>query len=99
MSRWASVLVASGTWRTDLGVVSAAFGLARQLAAVDRMGDVVHALKEVPAASRHFTTARMTAVLLLLTAAPVAVGCEVEAASCPVGCRRWWPLGRGGGGV
>ncbi|MFF3221869.1 serine/threonine-protein kinase PknG [Nocardia suismassiliense] len=59
-------------WRTDRAVVSAAFGLARQLAAVDRVVDAVHALDEVPAASRHFTTARMTAVLLLLTAAPVA---------------------------
>ncbi len=53
-------------------MLSAVFGLARQLAAVDRVVDAVHALDEVPAVARHFTTARMTAVLLLLTAAPVA---------------------------
>nr|WP_228829296.1 serine/threonine-protein kinase [Nocardia beijingensis] len=59
-------------WRTDRTVVSAAFGLARQLAADDRVQEAVQALDAVPAASRHFTTARMTAVLFLLTAAPVA---------------------------
>ncbi|MFI9506759.1 tetratricopeptide repeat protein [Nocardia sp. NPDC052566] len=58
-------------WRTDRAAVSAAFGLARQLAAAGRVGDAVHALDEVPATSRHYTTARMTAVWLLLTAAPV----------------------------
>lgn len=56
-------------WRTDHGVVSAAFGLSRQLIAAGRVDDAVHALDEVPATSRYFTTARMTAVLLLLTAA------------------------------
>lgn len=59
-------------WRTDRAVVSAAFGLARQLSADGRVSDAVAALDEVPPTSRHFTTARMTAVLLLLTAAPVA---------------------------
>ncbi|MEU2172673.1 tetratricopeptide repeat protein [Nocardia sp. NPDC019219] len=59
-------------WRTDRTVVSAAFGLARQLAADDRAAEAVQALDAVPASSRHFTTARMTAVLFLLTAAPVA---------------------------
>nr|WP_245649374.1 serine/threonine-protein kinase [Nocardia shimofusensis] len=59
-------------WRTDRAVVSAAFGLARQLAAAGRVDDAVRALDEVPAASRAFTTARLTAILLLLTAAPVA---------------------------
>ncbi|WP_433208104.1 tetratricopeptide repeat protein [Nocardia sp. CA-107356] len=59
-------------WRTDRSVVSAAFGLARQLAAAGRVDDAVRALDEVPAASRHHTTARMTAVWLLLTAAPIA---------------------------
>ncbi|MBF6085707.1 protein kinase [Nocardia cyriacigeorgica] len=56
-------------WRTDHGVVSAAFGLSRQLIAAGWVDDAVHALDEVPATSRYFTTARMTAVLLLLTAA------------------------------
>ncbi|QIS16308.1 serine/threonine-protein kinase [Nocardia arthritidis] len=59
-------------WRTDRGAVSAAFGQARQLAAAGRVADAVNALDDVPASSRHYTTARMTAVLLLLTAAPVA---------------------------
>ncbi|WP_330185626.1 serine/threonine-protein kinase PknG [Nocardia sp. NBC_01503] len=58
-------------WRTDRGVVSAAFGLARQLAAAGRTADAVHALDEVPPASRHYSEARMTAVLILLTSAPV----------------------------
>jgi serine/threonine-protein kinase PknG len=58
-------------WRTDRAVVSAAFGLSRQLAAAGGIDDAVRALDEVPAASRHYTTARMTAVWLLLTAAPV----------------------------
>ncbi|WP_330250875.1 serine/threonine-protein kinase PknG [Nocardia sp. NBC_00565] len=59
-------------WRTDRAVVSAAFGLARQLAAVGRVDEAVRALEEVPAASRHYTTARMTAVWQQLTAAPIA---------------------------
>ncbi|WP_084479091.1 serine/threonine-protein kinase [Nocardia jejuensis] len=58
-------------WRTDRGVVSAAFGLARQLAAAGHIAAAVHALDEVPPASRHFAEARMTAVLMLLTSAPV----------------------------
>ncbi|MFF0493844.1 tetratricopeptide repeat protein [Nocardia sp. NPDC004068] len=57
-------------WRTDRDVVSAAFGLARRLAAGGRTGEAVRALDEVPAASRHHTEARMTAILLLLTAVP-----------------------------
>ncbi|WP_156959955.1 serine/threonine-protein kinase [Nocardia sp. BMG51109] len=61
----------ASVWRTDRGVVSAAFGLARQLAATGRVVEAVRALDEVPAASRHYTEARMTAVLMLLTAAPV----------------------------
>ncbi|MEU8900711.1 tetratricopeptide repeat protein [Nocardia sp. NPDC048505] len=58
-------------WRTDRAVISAAFGLARQLAEAGRVEEAVRALDEVPATSRGYTTARMTAVLLLLTAAPV----------------------------
>ncbi|MEV0076739.1 tetratricopeptide repeat protein [Nocardia neocaledoniensis] len=59
-------------WRTDRAVVSAAFGLARQQAVAGRVGEAVHALDDVPASSRHFTTAQTTAILLLLTSAPVA---------------------------
>ncbi|MFB8282476.1 serine/threonine-protein kinase PknG [Nocardia colli] len=81
-------------WRTDRAVVSAAFGLARQLASVDRVVDAVHALDEVPAASRHFTTARMTAVLLLLTAAPVA---ELDESTLHVSASRVQSLPTGEG--
>ncbi len=59
-------------WRTDHGLVSAAFGLARLLTVTGRYAEAIAALDEVPASSRYFTTARMTAVLLLLTSAPVA---------------------------
>ncbi len=59
-------------WHTDRAAVSAAFGLARQLATAGQVDDAVRALDDVPAASRHYTTARMTAVWLLLTAAPIA---------------------------
>ncbi|MFB8009128.1 tetratricopeptide repeat protein [Nocardia sp. NPDC056000] len=59
-------------WRTDRGVVSAAFGLARQLAAAGDTTAAVHALDEVPPASRHYSEARMTAVLMLLASTPVA---------------------------
>ncbi|MFF0498935.1 tetratricopeptide repeat protein [Nocardia aobensis] len=61
-------------WRTDRGVVSAAFGLARQLAADGRVAAAVAALDDVPSASRHYTEARLTAVLLLLTAQPAEPG-------------------------
>ncbi|WP_040792886.1 serine/threonine-protein kinase [Nocardia paucivorans] len=57
-------------WRTDRSVVSAAFGLSRQLTAAERFDEAVAALDEVPSTSRYFTTARMTAILLLLTSAP-----------------------------
>lgn len=53
-------------WTTDHAVVSAAFGLARQL--IDR-GDTAGAttaLDEVPASSRHRDEAQMTAVLALI---------------------------------
>ena len=54
-------------WRTNDGVISAAFGLARsQSAQGDRTG-AVRTLDEVPAASRHFTTARLTSAVTLLS--------------------------------
>lgn len=72
-------------WRTDRTVVSAAFGLARQLAADGRVDQAVRALDAVPAASRHFTTARMTAVLLMVTTAPVA---ELDEATLHISASR-----------
>jgi serine/threonine-protein kinase PknG len=79
-------------WRTDRAVVSAAFGLARQLAAAGRVTAAVYALDEVPAASRHYTTASMTAVLLLLTAAPVA---ELDESTLHVAASRVLALPKG----
>ncbi|MGL6233722.1 MAG: tetratricopeptide repeat protein [Segniliparus sp.] len=53
-------------WSTDDALVSAAFGLARRLAAEgDPMGAVA-ALDKVPASSRHATTAKVTAIVILL---------------------------------
>lgn len=54
-------------WRTDHGVVSAAFGLARQLAQRGDIPGSIHALDQVSPSSRHFNVARMTSVLTLLT--------------------------------
>ncbi|BCI51308.1 serine/threonine-protein kinase PknG [Mycolicibacterium litorale] len=54
-------------WGTDHGIVSAGFGLARaQSAEGDREG-AVRTLDEVPATSRHFTTARLTSAVTLLS--------------------------------
>ncbi|GFG73488.1 serine/threonine-protein kinase PknG [Mycobacterium botniense] len=54
-------------WKTDDGVISAAFGLARaQSAAGDREG-AVRTLDEVPPTSRHFTTARLTSAVTLVS--------------------------------
>ncbi len=55
-------------WRTDHGVVSAAFGLARQLTSRGDTAGAVAALDQVPHTSRMFTTARMTAVAARLSA-------------------------------
>jgi serine/threonine-protein kinase PknG len=54
-------------WRTNDGVISAAFGAARSLSAEgDRIG-AVRILDEVPPASRHFTTARLTSAVTLMS--------------------------------
>ncbi|MGZ4560197.1 MAG: tetratricopeptide repeat protein [Mycobacteriaceae bacterium] len=49
-------------WRTDHGVVSAAFGLARQRLRVADHRGAVAALDEVPESSRHHTAAKLVAV-------------------------------------
>ncbi|WP_181762914.1 serine/threonine-protein kinase [Rhodococcus spelaei] len=58
-------------WRTDRGVVSAAFGLARQLADRGDIAGALAALDQIPVTSRHFNLARMTAVLTRLSGAPI----------------------------
>ncbi len=57
-------------WRTDRGVVSAAFGFARQLADdSDHRGAVV-ALDDVSVMSRHFQDAQLTGALMLASRPP-----------------------------
>lgn len=54
-------------WHTDNNIISAGFGLARaQSVEGDRPGAVT-TLDEVPVGSRHFTTARLTSVVTLLS--------------------------------
>ena len=54
-------------WSTDNGVISAGFGLARALSAEGDRDGAVRTLDEVPATSRHFTTARLTSAVTLLS--------------------------------
>jgi serine/threonine-protein kinase PknG len=57
-------------WCTDNGVISAGFGLARALSASGDREGAVRTLDQVPAASRHFTTARLTSAVALLSGGP-----------------------------
>jgi serine/threonine-protein kinase PknG len=54
-------------WRTNDGVISAAFGLARSLSAAGDRIAAVRTLDEVPPTSRHFTTARLTSAVTLMS--------------------------------
>ena len=54
-------------WNTDNGVISAGFGLARAQSAVGEREAAVRTLDEVPPSSRHFTTARLTSAVTLLS--------------------------------
>jgi serine/threonine-protein kinase PknG len=54
-------------WSTDNGVISAGFGLARWQSAQGERDGAVRTLDEVPATSRHFTTARLTSAVTLLS--------------------------------
>ena len=54
-------------WGTDNGVISAGFGLARAQSAAGERDAAVRTLDEVPATSRHFTTARLTSAVTLLS--------------------------------
>ncbi len=54
-------------WKTNDGVISAAFGLARALSAEGDRAGAVRTLDEVPATSRHFTTARLTSAVTLMS--------------------------------
>jgi serine/threonine-protein kinase PknG len=54
-------------WSTDNGVISAGFGLARAESVAGARDRAVQTLDEVPATSRHFTTARLTSAVTLLS--------------------------------
>ena len=54
-------------WSTDNGVVSAGFGLARARSTQGDRDGAVRTLDAVPATSRHFTTARLTSAVTLLS--------------------------------
>ena len=54
-------------WSTDNGVISAGFGLARALSADGDRELAVRTLDAVPPTSRHFTTARLTSAVTLLS--------------------------------
>ncbi|ORA79277.1 protein kinase [Mycobacterium malmoense] len=54
-------------WKTNDGVISAAFGLARSLSAQGDREGAVRTLDEVPPTSRHFTTARLTSAVTLMS--------------------------------
>ncbi|MFW0787734.1 tetratricopeptide repeat protein [Gordonia sp. CPCC 206044] len=59
-------------WLTDHGIVTAAFGLARLHVADGNVAAAIAPLDEVPPTSRHFNTARATAVIALVHGRPLA---------------------------
>ncbi len=58
-------------WQTDHSLVSAAFGLARQLEARGDRPDAVQILDQVPPSSRHFGEALLTTALILVNGLPI----------------------------
>ncbi|OMC33771.1 serine/threonine protein kinase [Mycobacterium sp. GA-1841] len=54
-------------WATDNGVISAGFGLARAESVAGQRDNAVQTLDQVPPTSRHFTTARLTSAVTLLS--------------------------------
>jgi serine/threonine-protein kinase PknG len=54
-------------WNTDNGIISAGFGLARAQSADGHRDAAVETLDQVPPTSRHFTTARLTSAVTLLS--------------------------------
>ncbi|NUS44407.1 MAG: protein kinase [Mycobacteriaceae bacterium] len=65
---WSSCAAAyyATVWRTDRGMVSAGFGLARLRTAAGDHRAAVAALDDVPTASRHYHAAQLTGCLLLI---------------------------------
>ncbi len=58
-------------WFTDHAIITAAFGLARIHLAYGEIAEAIVGLDEVPVTSRHYNTARETAVLALVRGRPV----------------------------
>ncbi len=54
-------------WHTDNNIISAGFGLARAQSVDGERAAAVTTLDEVPVGSRHFTTARLTSAVTLLS--------------------------------
>ena len=54
-------------WHTDNNIISSSFGLARALSVEGDREGAVKTLDEVPVGSRHFTTARLTSAVTLLS--------------------------------
>ena len=65
-------------WRTDHSMVSAAFGLARQLAARGDRPGAIDVLDQVPLTSRHYGEAQLTSVLMLLDGRAIAEITEAD---------------------
>ncbi|MFW0789372.1 tetratricopeptide repeat protein [Gordonia sp. CPCC 205333] len=57
-------------WFTDHGIVTAAFGWARLELAAGNIEEAIAPLDDVPATSRHYSTARATAILVLVHGRP-----------------------------
>ena len=58
-------------WRTDHSIVSAAFGLARQLVARGDRTGAITVLDQVPSTSRHYGEAQLTSALILVGERPM----------------------------
>ena len=72
---------------TDHSIVTAAFGLARLAVAAGDIDAAIQPLDEVPATSRHFNTARATAIIALVHGRPTSQVTReqiIEAAQCGV---------------
>ena len=65
-------------WSTDNGVISAGFGLARAQSAAGEREAAVETLDQVPPTSRHFTTARLTSAVTLLSGRSISEVTEAQ---------------------
>ncbi|GED96615.1 serine/threonine-protein kinase [Gordonia crocea] len=73
-------------WFTDHAIITAAFGLARIHLAYGEVAEAIVGLDEVPTTSRHYNTARETAVLALVHGRPVS---QISHAEIVQAAARW----------